>query len=399
MVSAFIAPMGMAICETFIALERWGIRRNWVGPDPYEGLNTVAGQMARSPRLRQLAIQAYKRLPFSPPAPFRAVSAANAKVLGTALSGYATAAGRRVEGAGEAMVDLEGRLGELNLREGGAAWGYHFDAQTRHLFYDRETPNAIATCFVVNGLLDAHEATGRPNSGELALAARPFLLALGRERPEGWCFSYVETGSELIHNANLMVCGTLARLDALAPDERIAEPVAAAVETSVRAQRADGLWPYGEANNLTWSDNFHTAYLLEGLHRVGERWGLGREALARGTAAWRERFFEPGGWARFYPDRRYPLETHSAASAVDLLCLLGDEGSLALATSIAETGIRELWLEDEGCFAFRRSRQGLNRRIFMRWTNAPMFKALGALCSSLEQREAPASAERSARAV
>jgi hypothetical protein len=374
-----------------------------VGADPYEGLNTVAGRMARSRRARQFVIQAYKRLPFAPPGPFRAAPTANAKALGLALSGYATPAGLDLEGAGKAMASLEQRISELNLRPGEAAWGYHFDAQTRHLFYDRRTPNAIATCFVVGGLLDAHEATGEASSGELALAARPFLLALAGERSEGTYFSYVESGSELIHNANLMVCGVLARLDALDSDRQVAELVSAAVDTTIEAQGKDGLWSYGAAENLRWADNFHTAYLLEGLLRVRKRWGIGADALRRGTAAWRNRFFEPDGWARFYPDRRYPLETHSAASAIDLLCLLaghaesGADDPLAFADAVAKVAVRELWLEAEGRFAFRRSRQGLNRREFMRWTNAPMFKALATLCSRLGEAEEPVSTTSSER--
>lgn len=399
-VSAFIAPMARPVSETLVELERWGRERSWRGPDPYEGLNTPAGRMARSRRSRQLVIQAYKRFSFPPPPPFRAPVRDNSKALGLALSGYARPAGRRFERAETMLEELSRRLERLNLRTDGAAWGYGFDVQTRHLFYDRHTPNAIATCFAVHGLLDAHRSTGEESLAELALAARPFLVSLSRRRPEGRFFAYVEAGSELIHNASLLVCGTLARLDELDPEPSCAELVPAAVETTIAAQRDDGLWPYGEASNLTWCDSFHTSYLLEGLHRVSLRWGIGSEALVRGTAAWRSRFFEPDGWARYYPDRRYPLEPHSYASAIDLLCLLASDprtgagaGELAAAETVARSAIRELWLEDEGRFAFRRTARGLNRREYMRWTNALMFRALATLVSAQTPSEA-APAER-----
>jgi hypothetical protein len=56
--------------------------------------------------------------------------------------------------------------------------------------------------------------------------------------------------------------------------------------------------------------------------------------------------------------------------------------------SIADKAIRELWMANEGRFAFRLTARGLNRREFMRWTNAPMFRALARLESALN-REGP----------
>ena len=111
--------------------------------------------------------------------------------------------------------------------------------------------------------------------------------------------------------------------------------------------------------------------------------GVGAEALARGASAWRERFVDPDGWARYHPDRRFPLETHCCASAIDLVLTLKSMGAEPdwgdLAPSIADTAIRELWMPDGDRFAFRRTASRLNGREFMRWTNAPMFRALGRL--------------------
>jgi hypothetical protein len=41
-------------------LEHWGREREWVGPDPYEGLNSPLGRLMRGKRPRQAVIQAYK---------------------------------------------------------------------------------------------------------------------------------------------------------------------------------------------------------------------------------------------------------------------------------------------------------------------------------------------------
>jgi hypothetical protein len=369
-------------------LELWGAQRNWVGPDPYEGLNTPAGRLTRSRRARQAAIQIYKRLPIAPPWPLRARPQPNAKALALALSAYSTPAGSTLPGAERFLTDLPTELERLNLLAGEpAAWGYPFDVQTRHLFYDRRTPNAIATCFVVGALLDAAEATGERRHSELALRARPFLLSLLAEHRGRPYFSYVHAGSELIHNANLLVCGSLARLHALAPDPQVRELVADASATTLNLQRPDGLWPYGEAENLQWADNFHTAYVLEGLTMLDGTFDVRTEALERGVAAWQQAFLEPDGWARYFPQSRFPLEAHSCASAIDLLCALAarNQGSadrpLTHATRVAEKATRELWIPPEGRFGFRRTARRLNKREFMRWTNAPMFRAFARLAS------------------
>jgi polysaccharide biosynthesis protein VpsJ len=377
--------------DVLTELERWGAGREWVGPDPYEGLNTAAGRMARSQRPRQAAIQAYKRVPFAPPWPLSAPQRENSKALALALAGYSTVTGRSLPGASRFLDELPGRIRRLNLLFDGAAWGYHFDVQTRHLFYDRRTPNAIATYFVVDALLEASAALPErgPELRSLAVSARPFLLSLLADSEHGAFFAYVAAGSELVHNANMLVCGALCRIQELDADPSAEAAVRTAAATSIACQRSDGLWDYGEASNLRWVDNFHTAYVLEGLARVEAVLGMGSDQLQRGVDAWRERLFEPGGWARYFPEQRFPLEPHSCASAIDLACLLADRSTgsereqwIAFADEVARSAIRELWLGEQGRFAYRRTARGLNRREFMRWTNAPMFRSLARLVSA-----------------
>lgn len=377
-------------------LERWGEEREWIGPDPYEGLNSPLARLARSHRSRQAVIQAYKRMPFTPPWPLRTAPRPSAKALALALSGYASRGGRALPGAEHFLDRIPSLLERLNSVRRGAGWGYHFDVHTRSISYSAGTPNAIVTSFVVGALLDASQATGEERYAKLALAARPYLLSLLTESRHGPFFAYVKAGSELIHNANLLVCRTLALLHDLDKDREVPAAVEAAAATTVSLQRDNGLWPYGERDDLQWVDNLHTAYVLDGLVAVSRTFEMGREALRRGLRSWRERFFDPYGAARYYADRRFPLEPHCYASAIDLLCTVAEVAGeeervepVAFARRIAQSAVRELWLPDSGRFAYRRTRLGLNRREFMRWTNAPMFRALARLCGF----EAPSDGE------
>jgi polysaccharide biosynthesis protein VpsJ len=370
--------------EILARLERWGAARDWIGPDPYEGLNSPLGRLARTRRGRQAVIQLYKRLPWRPPWPMHAASSPNAKALALTLAGYATPAGRELPGASRYLEELPARLAELGLKRGG--WGYHFETQTRNIRYPADMPNAIATSFVIDALVDAHHATGEGRCAELALSARPFLLSLRHNSSAGPYFAYVEPGSDLVHNANLLVCGALARLHALDAEDGVAEAVCEAAQTTIAQQRPDGLWLYADAPNMAWIDNFHTAYVLQGLSEIETAFGVGSVALERGARAWLDRFIETDGWARYFHDRHLPLETHCCASAIDVLCQPGVarhiSDSRSVAQRILECAIRELWLPGAGRFAFRVSGRGLNRREFMRWTNAPMFRALCRLVSA-----------------
>ncbi len=346
--------------------------------------------MARGRLPRQAVVQAYKCSPFRPPWPLRTRPAPNSKALALALSGYCTGAGRELAGADRLLERLPAMIERLNLGGQDAAWGYHFDAQTRHLFYSRETPNAVATCFVTDALFDLFAATGSDSAAGLGLRARPFLISLLRTDSAGRpFFAYVRAGSELIHNANVMVAGTLARMHALEPDDGAAERAREATATTLAMQPDSAIWPYGDRQDLAWADNFHTAYIIEGLARTESVLGVGGPQRASAQEAWQRRFFGPSAEARFYPDRDYPLEAHSYASAIDCLCTVADveapeprARALEFAAKLARSAIEQLWLEDEGRFAFKRTPRGLNRREFMRWTNAPMFRALSRLESA-----------------
>ena len=137
----------------------------------------------------------------------------------------------------------------------------------------------------------------------------------------------------------------------------------------------------GTGRDLAWADSFHTAYILESLAHTDRTFGIGGDALRTGLPVWRERFFDSALSARYLPGAPYPLETHSFASAIDLCCTARSFAPdlTDMARRVAGRAIELLWISEEGRFAFRVSRRGLNRREFVRWTNAPMFRALGRL--------------------
>ena len=110
-----------------------------------------------------------------------------------------------------------------------------------------------------------------------------------------------------------------------------------------------------------------------------------RIPLRRGFEFWRERFFLADGWAKYYHDTLYPVDTHAAATAIvsflDLRNL--DRNALPAAELIAAWSIHNL-RDRLGFFYYQRRRFYTLRIPFMRWTQAWMLYALARL---LEERE------------
>src|SRR5436190_2436716 len=250
-------------------LAEWGERREWRGPDPYEGLNAARFRaFARTALGKRLLIQAVKRSPVDLRRPLGIPAGHNAMALAHVVSAYARShfvapdeRRRRLDRAVRLLTGLA--LDGYDT----PCWGYHFDVQTRVFFYPRTTPNTIATSFAGLALLDAYETTGDERLLDLAAGAAEFFVrhVPQTEDGEGAFFGYLPGDRSPIHNANVLACALLARVARLRDDERLRDAVRAGLAWCVARQRPDGSWPYGEREDLAWVDGFHTGYVLVSL--------------------------------------------------------------------------------------------------------------------------------------
>lgn len=344
-------------------IRAWGEARDWRGRDPYDALTSPLAPALTlgSPLGRRLLTQAVKRSPLDLRPLLRIPPAHNAKALALVASGYARLAAAGDESARPAAERWLAWL-DANRALGGRGWGYHFDVQTRFFHYSAQTPNAIATSFAAQAFLDGVELLGDPRWLDPAEEACEFLLEeLLRSGPAGPYFAYLPGHDELVHNANALCCAVL--------DRRGARPdvVAEAIATTLAAQRADGSWPYAEGPAGDWVDNFHTAYILESLARIGAP-----EALARGCDYWERALFLADGTPRYSPERTYPLDAHCYASAVDAWLALGELGRAERVAAL----LVERMLDPSGKVHFQQRRLHMSRVPFIRWTAAPSFRAL-----------------------
>jgi hypothetical protein len=175
----------------------------------------------------------------------------------------------------------------------------------------------------------------------------------------------------------MLLAGVVARLPDPPPGLLAAAEDATAF--TVRRQRPDGSWPYGEAPGLSWVDGYHTAYLLEALRRrhsaSGDAGTLA--ALETGLDLYLDRLIDSDGAPRVTLERRFPVESHAAGSAVSTLTRLArhDARAGSAAQKVVAFALARL-ARDDGRFAYQlRARRRVDTP-FVRWSDGHMLLGL-----------------------
>lgn len=387
-------------------LWKWCRARDFAGFDPFDALNSRLFQATplKYSRLARLAwTQFFKRSPMN----FRrlALVPAQQNPKGMALFALAALADYRrlktVETENEARSLLDDLLSMRLSSPGGACWGYNFDWQSRAFFAPRGTPTVVPTAFAARALIEAANAFNDQSYVVVARSACDFILHdlnRSKEADDEICFSYSPLDRSRVFNASLLAAEALAAVGKSTGEAELNNWAMRATRYVIRRQRDDGSWVYGAAANQSWIDNFHTAFVLESLLRIsccmsGPQPEIER-ALQRGYEFWRERFFLDNGWPKYFPDRLYPADAHSAATAILTLVKMQDidAGAFAFAEQIAEWALANM-RDDRGFFYYQRRRFHTVRTTYMRWSEGWMLYALSRLIEVKRKKEKGKSSE------
>ncbi len=402
-------------------LWQWCRAHDFAGYDPYDALNSRLFQATPFKHSRIVRLgwtQLFKRSPLNLRRLALVPSGQNPKGIAlfalSALTDY-----RRlltVEAETEARALLDDLLAARLTSKGGAAcWGYNFDWQSRSFFAPRNTPTVVPTAFAARALIEAAREFGDESYLHAARSACGFILNdLNRseESADEVCFSYSPLDRTRVFNASLLAGEVLASVGALTRETELVDWGMRAALYVARRQSDDGSWAYGVDSYQSWADNFHTAFVLTSLSRIidvltepgadrGPRGGSPRgvvgatgskdqldSVLRRGYECWRERFFLANGWPKYFPDRLYPADAHSAGAALVALVELEslDAGAIELAETIARWAVENL-RNPRGFFYYQRRRFHTVRIPYMRWSEAWMMYGLARLieCQNRER--------------
>ncbi len=386
--------------QAFADLFAWCRERDFAGFDPFDGLNSRlfrATPLKHSRAARLAWTQLFKRSPINLRTLARVPHEQNAKGMAlfalAALSNYRRVRTEEAENESRALLDdlMAMRLSGFS----GAAWGYDFDWQGRSFFAPRGTPTVVPTAFAARALCEAAQTFGDREYLPFARTACDFILSdLNRseESKHEVCFSYSPLDRTRVFNANLLAAEILASVGQLTREASLCEWAQRATRYVVRRQRDDGSWAYGADVYQAWADNFHTAFVLSSLSRIINSCESAKEefepALRRGNLFWRERFFLSNGWPKYYDNRLYPADAHSAGAAivalVDLRSL--DLDTIGFAEKIACWAMQNL-RSPRGFFYYQRRRFYTVRIPYMRWSEGWMAYGLARLLEDRWQRE------------
>jgi hypothetical protein len=360
--------------------------RDWAGYDPYDALNSEVFKALPflDFRLARLALTQFnKRSPVNFRSILRVAPTQNPKGLALFARALVKLTKAGIECGGDELMYLAERISALRSPQAARwCWGYSFPWQTRTVLVPRGTPNLVCTTFVANALLDLFEYHKQERHLLMGISAAEYILEelYYTEGTEIASFHYPFPGNRAkVHNANLLAAALLARVSRYSGESKFLEPGLSAARYSVRKQQADGSWFYGELPTQRWIDNFHTGFNLCALSDIETYAETGefKEPLELGLRFYREHFFEADGAPKYFHDRIYPLDVHSAAQSIITLRQLAElhPENPMLAERVCQWSLDNL-RDEQGYFYSQKNKRFTNQIPYMRWGQAWMLLAL-----------------------
>lgn len=271
----------------------------------------------------------------------------------------------------------------------GACWGNHFDYQSRTFYLPKGEPTVVWTALIGHAFLDAYEHFQKDGFLRVAVSSCEHIVCDLETFSDGeaLCIGYVpariSAENKLVHNANTLGASLLARTYSHSRNNAYRVLAKRSMQYTAEHQKPSSFWYYGEAANLRWVDNFHTAYVLDCFKYYVEGTGDDRfeENMMKGYEYWKNTFFMPDGAPRYYNYKTLPIDIQCCSQAIDTLVFFNDRDSenLALALKIAKWTMEHMQ-DRTGYFYYRRySRWLVNKTPTLHWGQATMLCALAGL--------------------
>jgi polysaccharide biosynthesis protein VpsJ len=377
------------ISDSIGRLSEWLEKNDYRGYDTFDGLNAkyVRPLTFETNLLRTVLQQGVRRFPLNLRPLLGVPKSRSTKGMGFLARGFIRlhqATGDKAW-ANKAESALQWLIENESNGYSGACWGNHFDYQSRSFYLPKGVPTIVWTSLIGHAFLDGYDHFGKQSYLEVAVSACEHIVRDLATFPEGdaLCLSYIPVQNKQVHNSNTLGASLLARTASHTGAESYRSLARKAMLYTASHQRADSSWYYGEAANLHWVDNFHTAYVLDCFKYYLQ--STGDESFAQqmgsGYEYWKRTFFLPDGTPRYYDYKTLPLDIQCSSQAIDTLVFFNDRDpeNLQLALSVAKWTIDNMQ-DRTGYFYYRRYSQRLvNKTPTLHWGQATMLCALAGL--------------------
>jgi hypothetical protein len=379
--------------ESICRLTNWLEKNDYRGYDTFDGLNAkyLRPLTFNSGFLQTVLQQGVRRFPLNLRPLLGIGKSHSTKGMGFLARGFMRLHEATSDSTWRGKAEFALQWLQQNQSPGysGACWGNHFDYQSRTFYLPKNVPTVVWTSLIGHAFLDAYDLFRNGSYLNVAVSSCEHIL---RDLDtfadkSGLCISYIPGMNKQVHNANTLGASLLARTYAHTGNESYREAAARAIQYTAQYQRTDSSWYYGEAANLHWVDNFHTAYVLDCfkhyIHSTGdERFD---KCMMNGYEFWKKTFFLENGTPRYYHHKTLPIDIQCCSQAIDTLVLFNDRdpGNISLALKIAAWTIKNMQ-DSSGYFYYRRySHLLVNKTPTLHWGQATMLCALAGLYKSL----------------
>jgi len=392
-------PNNNELRQAALQLLEWCRSRNWAGWDPYDALNSKlfsALPLLDSKWPRLILTQTLKRAAINIRPLLLVPSSQNPKALGLFLQANLKLGELGLiehETICKELVSLIGKLRAPDKQHW--CWGYSFPWQTRGRCVPRGSANLVCTTFVAEALLDYHDSTGEETALNMAVSAAKYIVEeLYWTEGKVAAFRYPLPDSRVpVHNANFLAAALLSRLSG--HDKRFGQVALNAARYSAAKQSADGSWVYGESENWSYIDNFHTGFNLCALRRIETflQTDEFEKTLNEGYDFYRRNFFTRDGGPKYFHNHASPFDVHSAAQALITLADLREfsSESLPLMQRVLKWTMEHL-RDSEGFFYYQERGWGRIKIPYMRWGQAWMLLAKATVLEARAQNRLEESA-------
>ncbi len=370
-------------------------REKFKGYDPYDGLTSPVFRfpfLRKQHTIRFFAQQAVKRSPVDLRPLLGIKKRLNPVTIGLSIQAYASlflkTGNTMYRDKAKALIDQLVKLIPPSYK--GACWGYDFPWEARYASIPAYEPTVVATGIITNSLYLAYKTFQFPIARDLVTGACDFVtghLNRSTDVDGTFCFSYSPFDHERVFNASMKGSRLLAQGYQLTNNIHWKELSAQSVKWVMKHQSEEGAWIYSQRDTGGWTDNYHTAYILDCLDEYIKCTGdhTYDTALKTGIKYYVTNFLTESGQPKFYNKEMWPADCTAAGQTLLSLTKFG---------YINEASKCAVWMKNNmqseaGNFYFRRYKRHVEKTAFMRWSDAWMLAGLSELTLHLTSKTKP----------
>ena len=370
-------------------LEKNFSKDKYKGMDLFDGLNSLIYKKIpfnHNRYLRLAWIQFFKKSPINLRKLFRVPSSRNPKGISLIMRGYLNL--HKLDQNNcfiEKVEELANILLSIQSKRPYSCWGYDFLWEARAFSVPAYKPNMIVSSFVAQSFLDYYDLTEKTKWLQIGIDVGEFIKRelVIYEDDSKLCFGYIPSETTRVHNANLMGARLFARLFFLTKNNDYFALAKKSIKYSVKAQRDDGAWVYGENDHHQWVDNFHTGYNLDSLYDYQKFTGddTFKQPMKKGLQYYLANHFNKILVPKAFDNRLYPIDIHNFSQGI----LTFDKFELFdKADQLVSMAIDRMYDRKKGYFYYQKHLLYTNTINYFRWSQGWMFYALS---SYLYKRE------------